>query len=83
MNSLHILTIGTLIALGLACRYFYLDYAREAWRNERLRKRNEELIDQIEYDVLVITELRRQLAQQRHPAGKAARTFRVIKGGAS
>lgn len=84
MNSLTILAIATLLALGASARLFYLDYARECRRNDRLRRRIDELLDVLDEDVLTITELRRQIAQERHPAGRQPhRAFTVIEGGAS
>lgn len=84
MNSLTILTVATVLALAASARYFYLDSARERRRTARLTARIDELLDVLDEDVTVITDLRRQLAQERHPAGKdVARSFTVIQGGAS
>lgn len=84
MNSLTILTVATMLALAASVRYYHLDLARERRRNARLVARIDELLDVLDEDVLTITDLRRQLAQDRHPAGKGtARAFTVIHGGAS
>lgn len=84
MNSLTILVLATMLAMGAATRYFYLDYARERRRNVRLNQRIDELLDELENDVLVITDLRRRLAMERHPVGKnPERSFTIIDGGVS
>lgn len=83
MNSLTILTVATLIGLAATARYFYLDYAREKRRRMRLERRVDELLDILDEDVITITQLRREIARDRHPAGRDLPAFTVIKGGAS
>ena len=52
-------------------------------RNARLRRRVDELLDVLDHDVVLITDMRREMAIARHPAGKEMRGFTVIQGGAS
>lgn len=83
MNSLTILTVATLIALAASLRYLWLDLQNERRRNARLRHRIDELLDILDHDVVLITDMRRQMAIARHPAGKELRGLTVIQGGAS
>lgn len=83
MNSLTILTVATLIALAASLRYLWLDLQHERRRNARLRRRVDELLDVLDHDVTLITDMRREMAIARHPAGKEMRGFTVIQGGAS
>jgi hypothetical protein len=74
-NALELLTIGLIVTLIVACRYLWLDLARERRRNARLRDRCEELLDELDITTAVIFEE----SKRKHPAFQGR--LHLVKGG--
>lgn len=74
-NALELLTVGLLLSLAFACRYLWLDLARERRRNARLRDRVDELLDELDIATAVIFDESRR----RHPAFHGR--LHLVKGG--